>query len=123
METIVQHTVTPSYTETHYRYSIWRRFIAWTKGQEENRLLWLALGIIGHGCIITIMTMLAIIYSGNNFIFWPFAITSMVITVVSNLAAMPTRITIPVFFFSMLIDLVVIIACFINGFDTTGIYL
>ena len=122
METSFQHTITSSYTETHYRFSTWKRFITWAKEQEENRLFWLGFAIIGHGCIITIMTMLAIIYSGNHFVFWPFAIAAMSITVVSNLAAMPTKITIPIFFFSILIDLVIIACCIINGFNTAGIY-
>ena len=121
METIVRHTITPSYTETHYRYSIWKRFITWAKGQEENRLLWLAIAIIGHGCIITIMTMLAIIFSGNLFIFWPFAIAAMSLTVVSNLAAAPTKITIPIFFISVIIDLAIIACCIGIGFDSTGV--
>ena len=122
METIVRHTITQSYTETHYSYSIWKRFIKWAKGQEENRLLWLALAVVGHGCIITIMTMLAIIFSGNLFIFWPFAIAAMSITVVSNLAAMPTKITIPIFFISVLVDIVIIASCIAIGFDSTGVY-
>ena len=122
METIVRHTITSSYTETHYRYSIWKRFITWAKGQEENRLLWLALAIIGHGCIITIMTMLAIIFSGNLFIFWPFAIAAMSMTVVSNLAAAPTKITIPILFISVVIDLAIIACCIAIGFDSTGFY-
>ena len=122
METTVHHIVTPSYTETSYRVSYWKRFINWSKQQEGNRLLWLALAIIGHGCIITIMTMLAIIFSGNQFIYWPFAIAAMTMTVVSNLAAMPTKITIPVFFLSILIDLVIIISCFITGFDASITY-
>jgi hypothetical protein len=122
METIVRHTITPSYTETHYRYSIWKRFITWAKSQEENRLLWLALAVIGHGCIITIMTMLAIIFSGNLFIFWPFAIAAMALTVVSNLSALPTKITIPIFFFSVLLDIAIIVCCVGIGFDSTGVY-
>ena len=122
MDTLIRHTITPSYTETHYRYSLWKQFITWAKGQEENRLLWLAVAIIGHGCIITIMTMLAIIFSGNHFVFWPFAIAAMSITVVSNLAALPTRITIPIFFISILIDVAIIIGCIVIGFDSTGVY-
>lgn len=122
METTFRHTVTSSYTETHYRYSLWKHFITWTKGQEENHLLWLAVAIIGHGCIVTIMTMLALIFSGNLFIFRPFAIAAMPMTVVSNLAAMPTKITIPILFMSLLIDVAIIISCIIIGFDSTGVY-
>ena len=41
-------------------------------------------------------------------------------TVITNLTAMPTRITIPVFFFSVLLDLVIIVTCIIIGFDVSG---
>jgi hypothetical protein len=122
MDTAVRHVITPSYTETHYRFSLWKRFITWTKGQEENRMLWLALAIVGHGCIITIMTTVVIIFSGNHFIYWPFAIAAMGMSLVTNLSALPTKITIPIFFLSILIDLVIIVSCFINGFNAGGIY-
>ena len=41
--------------------------------------------------------------------YWGMAIGAMAIALVANLAAMPTKITIPVFFFSVLIDIVVIV--------------
>lgn len=123
METRVRHIVTPTYTETTYRrISFWKRFISWSTRQEENRMLWTALAILGHGCIITILTMVAIIFSGNHFIYWPFAIAAMSMSVVSYLAAMPTKITIPIFFLSIVMDLVIIISCFINGFSVSSVY-
>lgn len=102
--------------------SIWKSFTSWTVAQEQNRFLWLALGVVGHGCVITIFTMLAIMFSGNNFIYWPFAIAAMTMTVVTNLAAMPTKITIPVFFFSVLIDVAIILLCIIQGFGLDVVY-
>ncbi len=90
--------------------SLWSKFIQWASGQEENRFLWLALGIVGHGCVFTIITMLVVVFTGNHFIFMPFAIAAMAMTVVSNLAALPTKYTIPIFFFSLLIDLLIIIS-------------
>jgi hypothetical protein len=42
------------------------------------------------------------------------------ITLVTNLAAMPTKITIPVFFLSVLVDLVIIASCIAIGFDASG---
>lgn len=99
------------------------RFFNWTKAQEENRLLWLALAIFGHGCLITIATMFAILFSGNDFIFWPFAIAAMAMSLIVNLAAMPTKITIPVFFFSVLIDIVIIVLCIARGFDVSTTYI
>ena len=101
---------------------VWKKFISWATNQEENRLLWLAIGVLGHGCIFTIMTALAIILTGNHIIFWPIAIFAMGMTLVTNLAAMPTKVTIPVFFLSLLIDLGIIIACIASGFDVNAIY-
>jgi hypothetical protein len=123
METTVRHIITPSYTETTYRrISFWKRFISWSAKQEENRMLWAAIAILGHGCIITIVTMIAIIFSGNHFIYWPFAIGAMAMSVVSYLAALPTKVTIPIFFISLLIDIAIIALCCINGFSGSSVY-
>ena len=70
--------------------------------------------------VLTIFTMFAVILAGNHFIFWPFIIGGMGITLVVNLAALPTKITIPVFFFSVLMDLVIIISCIAIGFDASS---
>ncbi len=117
METIAKHIINPSYTETHYHFSLWKRFIAWADGQEKNRFFWLSLAVFGHSCIITMITGLTIALTGNHFIYWPFAIAAIVMSLVSNLAGLPTKITIPIFFLSVLIDIVVIISCCTNGFD------
>jgi hypothetical protein len=121
MDTSMQHTY-GSFDKSSSHDSAWKRFINWAKGQEENRLMWLALSIIVHGCVITMLTMVVIIFSGNHFIYWPFAIAAMGMSLVTNLAALPTKITIPVFFLSVLIDLIIIISCFINGFDASATY-
>jgi hypothetical protein len=42
---------------------------------------------------------------------------------VTNLAAMPTKITIPVFVLSVLIDIAVIISCFAIGLDIAKTYI
>ncbi len=122
----MQTTLHPSYpgiyTRSAARDSLWKRFINWTDRQEEWRFGWVAGILVGHGCFFTIITMMAILFTGNHFIFWPFAISAMAICVVVNLAAMPTRITIPVFFFSVLMDLVVIAICLTNGFDISASY-
>ena len=91
--------------------SFLRRFFDWCKNQEGNRLIWLALSITVHGCIVTPITLGFVMLFGNNFIFWPWAIAAMSMSLIVNLAALPTKITIPVFFLSLLIDLVIIINC------------
>lgn len=120
--TINQHVSSSDSGIISHQSSLWSRFIKWADGQENNRMLWTALSIAGHGCVVTIITMATILLTGNNFIFWPFALAAMTMCVVVNLAAMPTKITIPVFFFSLLIDLVIIAICLSHGFDMAASY-
>ena len=56
------------------------------------------------------MTVLLVAASGNSMVLWGFAIGAMAMCLVTNLAAMPTKVTIPVFFISIVIDLGVIAA-------------
>ncbi len=122
----MQSTIHPSYTALYNRAekrtSLWKRFINWADGQEENRFGWTAFAIAGHGCVFTIITSMMVLFTGNHFIFWPFVIAAMAACVVVNLAAMPTKITIPVFFFSLLIDFVIIVICLTNGFNIEATY-
>lgn len=118
METTVKHLYAHRHEDT--RVSLWKKFITWCDYQEKYRLGWLAVAFTLHGCVLTIFTMFAVILAGNHFIFWPFVIAAMGATVVTNLAAMPTKITIPVFFFSVLVDLVIIISCIAIGFDASS---
>jgi hypothetical protein len=118
METTIQHVYTHQQDET--KVSLWKKFVAWCNTQEQYRLGWLAAAITLHGCVLTIFTMFAVVLAGNHFIFWPFIIGGMGITLVVNLAALPTKITIPVFFVSVLVDLVIIISCIAIGFDASG---
>jgi hypothetical protein len=114
METL-QHAYAPEMV-TERKRSLISRFFAWCETQEESRLLWLGIIVGGHGCVITPLTLLFIMLAGNPVIFWPFAIAAMTMALVVNLAALPARITIPIFLFSLLIDLFVIINCIAIGF-------
>ena len=118
METTVRHLYAHEVDTTNV--SVWKKFITWCGKQEKYRLGWLAVALGLHGCVLTIFTMFAVILAGNHFIFWPFVIGAMGITLITNLAAMPTKITIPVFFFSVLVDLIIIICCLAIGFDVSG---
>ena len=119
METTVKHIYAHQLDVTN-KVSAWKKFIDWCDGQEKYRFGWLAAALTIHGCILTILTMFAVVLAGNHFIFWPFVIGAMAITLISNLAAMPTKITIPVFFFSVIIDLAIIITCLFIGLDPSG---
>src|SRR5204862_6898381 len=102
--------------------ALWTRFINRSTDQEEKKMLWLASGLAGHGCVLTILTLLAIMLSGNPVILWPFAMAPIASCLIVNLAALPTKITIPVFFFSVLIDLVIIGICISNGINMNSIF-
>ncbi|HSU29121.1 MAG TPA: hypothetical protein VLJ68_12120 [Chitinophagaceae bacterium] len=116
----IQHTYAPAHLVWGTKKSLLLRFIAWCKTQEENRLLWLAAIIMIHGSVLTPLTMLIIIASGTSVLFLALAIAAMGASLMVNLAAMPTKITIPVFVVSVAIDLVVISACLAKGLSLAG---
>src|SRR6188768_1949364 len=118
METTIKHVY--AFQQNDTKVSVWKKFIDWCISQEKYRLGWLATAITLHGCVLTIFTMFAVVLAGNHFIFWPFIIGGMGITLIVNLAAMPTKITIPVFFFSVLVDLAIIMSCIAIGLDASG---
>ena len=91
----------------------WKKFLDWATKQDENRYGWLAAGLFGHGCILAPITLLFTAMSGVNMIFFSLVIISMAAVLVSNLAAMPTRYTIPILFGSVLLNLGVIVASFL----------
>ncbi|MEP7375219.1 MAG: hypothetical protein ABI675_17600 [Chitinophagaceae bacterium] len=109
---LVQHSYSPSYLQTEKKQSIVSRFINWCNGQEKYRFGWLAITLTLHGCVLAPITVLSIALCGNNFVFWGIAIGAIAMPLVVNLAAMPTKVTIPVFVFSVLLDLVVIVGAF-----------
>ena len=97
--------------------------MSWSRDQERNRLLWVGLALAGHGCIITPLTVMAVLLAGTNLTLFIMALVAMGASLVTNLAAMPTRITIPVFVLSIIIDLAIIIACITIGMDITKTYI
>ena len=122
MQTL-QHPYSAKNLVNQENTTIFVRFFKWCNSQEKYRLGWLAVIIAIHGCLLTPMTLVSIIFSGNNFVYWVLATAAMTMSLVTNLAALPTKITIPVFFFSVLIDLVVIINCLLIGFNISATYI
>lgn len=103
--------------------SIFSRFITWCNNQQEDRLMWVGIALAGHGCVITPLSIMAVLLAGTNLFLFVTVLVAMGLSLVTNLAALPTRITIPVFILSILIDLVVIISCMVIGFDITSTYI
>ncbi len=107
MQTL-QQTLSSSYGPVIHQQSLVSKFIGWCKTQEKYRYGWLAVIIAFHGCVLTPFTVIAITLGSNSIVLWGMAMAAIAMSLVSNLAAMPTKITIPVFFFSILVDLAVI---------------
>lgn len=121
--TTLNQTIAATYTEKEPSVSVLKKFINWCKEQDENRFMWVGIVLAGHGCILTPLTVMAVLLAGTNMVLFMLAIVSMGMAVVTNLAAMPTKITIPVFVFSILIDIAIVIACIAIGFDITTTYI
>lgn len=117
MQTL-QQTYNPSFVTERRQQSIISQFLLWCKGQEEYRYGWLAVIIALHGCVITPLTVLMIMFGDNSIGLWAMAIGAMAMSLVTNLAAMPTKITIPVFFFSVFIDLVIVAVSLTQMFNS-----
>ena len=113
MKTLQQSIGAIQLTDRTEKTSIIRSFFTWCSRQEKNRLAWLAIIVTGHGCVITPLTLGFVMFAGNSFMLWPLVIAAMGMSLITNLAAMPTKVTIPVFFLSLLIDLAVIINCIV----------
>jgi hypothetical protein len=123
MATTLNQTIALSYSEKTSKVSVIKRFLTWCKGQDSNRLLWLGIALSAHGCIITPLTIMAIVLAGTNLFLFILAIVAMGATLVTNLAAMPTRITLPVFILSTLIDIAIIFSCVFMGLDIAKTYI
>jgi hypothetical protein len=101
-------TFVPSATTTSP--SLVSSFTTWCTLQEPNRFVWLGVSLTVHGCFLTPLALYVIMMAGLNFVLFGMAIAAMGMVVVSQLAALPTKYTIPVFLLSLLIDAAVIIA-------------
>jgi hypothetical protein len=122
MNTTMQQSISTSYTKRLSIPNYFSQFINWCSNQERNRFGWLAIILGVHGCILYPLTPFMIVVGGNNVYFWITAIVAMMMSLVTNLAAMPTKITIPTFALSILIDMVLIAISLTSGLDLSGTY-
>ncbi|HXB43816.1 MAG TPA: hypothetical protein VNV85_07155 [Puia sp.] len=98
----------------HEKRSTFARFIQWaTQEDQEHHIAWVGGSITVMTAIAFPLTMAAILMNGEIFGLIIVAMVSLVLVVTTNLAAMPTRYTIPFFFMGILIDLGVIVASFL----------
>ena len=123
MQTTTLHQPVAANYAAETKVPVINRFLNWSKGQESNRLLWLGVALSAHGCIITPLTIMAVLLAGTNIFLFILALVAMGATLVTNLAAMPTKITIPVFIWSTMIDIAIIFSCVFIGLDIAKTYI
>ena len=89
--------------------SLLQKFIQWSEGQQENRFVWLGIALTAHASFLTPFTVMAVMLLGNNFALFMAALGAMALSLVTNLAALPTKVTIPAFFLSVAIDVAIVL--------------
>lgn len=82
--------------------TIGKRFMQWTEVLDFNRLLVMAVIIFVHTCLIIPPTLLVMLHTQAGD--WPYVVVTVFsfAILVSNLAVMPTRVTVPIFAMSTL---------------------
>jgi hypothetical protein len=79
--------------------SLVTRFINWCDQQEGNRFLWLGVSLFGSiGLVLPLTLMMVNFAMNNNFAVWIAAAAVNVPVLAINLAAQPTKITLPFLF-------------------------
>jgi hypothetical protein len=111
MQTTLNQTINATYTAGHSRSSLVTRFMNYCNEQEANRLFWLGIILAVHGCVLTPITIMATLFAGPNFFLFMVGMAAMGLALVTNLAAMPTKVTIPAFAISVIIDIAIIVSC------------
>lgn len=89
------------------------RFGSWLENQEKNRLAWLGISITVMSAVFLPVTMAAILFNGAIFKLIIGAMIAFALVVITNLAALPAKYTIPAFLLGGLIDIGLIIASFL----------
>jgi hypothetical protein len=95
--------------------NIIHRFIGWCDTQEPRRLMWTGIILPAQACIFAPLTFIVAMFAGIHFALFIPVIAVLVITFISNLAALPTKITIPVFISGILIDITIMIVALTMG--------
>ena len=89
------------------------RFLDWTKKEEKNHIAWVGISITAMSAIFFPVTMSAILFNGAIFTLIIGAMISLAAVVITNLAALPTKYTIPALLLGIVMDIVLMIISFI----------
>lgn len=114
MSTTISHTISIPHESKGFPRSLFSRFLNWSAEQQENRIAIAGIGLLILGCFFTPLTVMAVTLSGTNKLLVIPAIIAMEMTLVTNLATMPTKITIPVFLLGLAMDISIVIISMFN---------
>jgi len=116
MQNVISSTRVPGLVITDHHQSIivntnvFTRFFSWCASQQDNRFMWLAITLFGLVGLALPVTLYAIVnFGGNNFGLWIVACIINVPSLALNLAAQPTRITLPALFLAWIVDALIIL--------------
>ena len=111
--TILSQQKVYKHYETATRPSAFGRFFKWAENQDKiNHVSWVGISVTLMSAVLFPLTMAAVLLNGAAFGLIIVAMAALVLVVVTNLAALPTKYTIPFLFLGGLIDLIVIVATF-----------
>ena len=112
MSTIIIHPEYHNASFENQHESVRVRFLNWLNQQEKYRVGWVGISLMLTTAILFPVTMAAILIHGGNFKLIVGAMISLILVLVPNLAALPTRYTLPAFFTAILIDILLVTASF-----------
>ncbi len=96
-----------------------QRFNLWLTNQEENRLFWLSIAVLGGiGTLLPLTLMAVVFWANNNFNLWVIALCINVPVLIVNLAAQLPKVTLPVLFAAWVINVGIIFYCLALYFIT-----
>ncbi|MFI5152889.1 MAG: hypothetical protein ACHQET_06110 [Chitinophagales bacterium] len=96
------------------RISPLSKFLRWSEEQDQKHHIgWVGISVTLMAAVFFPLTMTLVLLNGASFGLIVAAMGSLALVVISNLAALPTKYTIPLFFLGILIDLAIVVASFI----------
>lgn len=112
MSSITYHSEYSNYALKIEKRNLLTRFYSWIKNEEKNRIAWAGVSITVMTAVLFPLTMTTILFNGAVFKLIIGAMCALVLVMVTNLAALPTKYTIPAFLTGITMDLILIIASF-----------
>ena len=104
-------------TTTKANAGIISKFMQWCERQEDNRFTWLGVSLFGSiGGVLPLTLLLVSLAYPGNFVLWIASAAVNVPVLAINLAAQPTKVTLPFLFFAWTTNLVIILSSLVMLF-------